>query len=310
MTDARIMRATLGFLFEPGDRRLAELLASHGLTDTYNLVTRGTTSFTPRAELGGLTTAQMADAADAAVTYASAGGGRIVIPDDEDWPVGLDDARDWAPVCLWVAGPGSIPQPQRSVTVVGARACTAYGEHVATDLAAGLADKGRRWCTSNGFGVDRAVLRAAAGGRRAPGRGRAVRPGPTPQRRPGPSGRQLADAGLLITGFPPGARTNRARADLNRLYLAVLTARHRRGRGAAARTRAGRGGEALRHGRAVMAVPGPVTSVMSTRLPPAAARPPARCGRSPASRTILTDLRGAFTPVWPRTRRPTMTGPA
>lgn len=299
MTDARIMRATLGFLFEPADRRLADLLASHGLTDTYNLVTRGTTSFTPRAELGGLTTARMADAADAAVTYASAGGGRIVIPDDEDWPVGLDDARDWAPICLWVAGPGIIPQPQSAVTVVGARACTAYGEDVASDLAAGLSDNGQTVVSTNGFGVDRAALRAAAA---VEGHPVAVVPCGLDQLRPDDHvAQQLADNGLLISGFPPGTRYNRSRADLNRLFLAVLT-------GGTVVVESPLRGSALtvavtaaQHGRAAMTVPGPVTSLMSHgchRL----LRDHPEVRPVTGVDDVLADLRSAFVPVWPRTR--------
>ena len=294
----RIARAMLGFLFEPGDHQLGQLLATHGTVDTYDLLAAAEVSFTPRRELAALTAGQMWDAATAAVETA-AGGGRIVIPDDADWPLGLDDAGEWAPACVWVCGPGWIPQPQQSVTVVGARACTAYGEHVATDLASGLADEGRIVVTSNGFGLDRAVLRAALA---VEGHPVAVVPCGLDRLRSDDQARladQLTSAGLLMTGFPPGAEMTRARAELNRLYLAVLTAGTVVVEAPLHGPAVAVAGEALRHGRAVMAVPGPVTSATSKgchRL----LRDHREVRPVTSVEEILTDLRGAFTPVWKR----------
>ncbi|GIF69348.1 hypothetical protein Ais01nite_73830 [Asanoa ishikariensis] len=299
--DARIARAVLGFLLEPGDQQLAQLLAAHGPVDGCRLLASGEVSFTPRRELSGWTADQMWDAAEASAETAAgtSGSGRVVIPDDEHWPVGLDDARDWAPVCLWVSGPGWIPQPQQSVTVVGARACTAYGEHVASDLASGLADQGRTLVTSNGFGVDRAVLRA---GMVAEGHPVAVLPCGLDELRSDDQAvlaGQLGDAGLLMTAFAPGAQPTRARAELSRLYLAVLTAGTVVVEASLRGLALGVASEALRRGRVVMAVPGPITSAASTgchRL--LRDHPQVRPVTSVPE--ILTDLRGAFTPVWPR----------
>ncbi|MEN8650627.1 DNA-processing protein DprA [Streptomyces sp. 21So2-11] len=94
-------------------------------------------------------------------------GGRFVCPDDQEWPRQLDDLGDARPIGLWVRG-----RPQlriwalRSVAVVGARACTPYGAHMAASLATGLAERG--WVVVSGaaFGVDGAAHRGvlAAGG--------------------------------------------------------------------------------------------------------------------------------------------------
>lgn len=76
-------------------------------------------------------------------------GGRLVTPADDEWPVlalssfaGVplrDKPQGRAPLALWVIGPVRIDQVcRRAAAVVGTRACTAYGEHVAADLSAGL----------------------------------------------------------------------------------------------------------------------------------------------------------------------------
>ena len=107
-------------------------------------------------------------------------GARIVTPDDDEWPIQLDDLRRisrengervdqdvFPPVCLWLRGaPPLADVVHRSVAVVGARASTPYGNHVATELAYGLAERG--WCVVSGgaYGIDAQAHRGAltAGG--------------------------------------------------------------------------------------------------------------------------------------------------
>ena len=81
------------------------------------------------------------------------------------WPSGSPAAGDLAALA------------RRAVAVVGARACTDYGEHVAAELAAGLGDRGWTVVSGAAFGIDAAAHRgslAVAGGhrRRAGLRGR------------------------------------------------------------------------------------------------------------------------------------------
>jgi len=290
----RVARAGLGWLFEPGDMTLAELLATNGPVDAYDLVAGGLVTFAPRPELAGLSLPQMRAQAATAVDAAHRDG-RIVIPEDRDWPAGLDDARDWTPVCLWTAGPGAIPQPRQAVTLVGARACTAYGEHMARDLASGLVTHGWAVVSSAALGIERAALAAE-------GAAVAVLPHGIDQLL-GDRQRQfthlLGEQGLLVRAFPAGAVPRRDRAQLNALYLAILTggtvvveAPVRASALAVVAT-------AVRHGRAGMAVPGPVTSAMSTgchRL----LREDRQIRIVTGVDDIVTDLRHAFAPVWPR----------
>jgi DNA processing protein len=66
---------------------------------------------------------------------------RLVVPGDAEWPTQLDDLGDARPLLLWVRGTADLRYCcLRSVSVVGARAATAYGVHVGTELAASLAE--------------------------------------------------------------------------------------------------------------------------------------------------------------------------
>lgn len=194
-------------------------------------------------------------------------GGRLVVPEDPCWPEGLDDLGPAAPLCLWVRGTVDDAtlrdRLRRSVAVVGARACTAYGEHVTAELAAGLAAEG--WCVVSGgaYGVDAVAHRSAL----------AVR-GPTVAFLAGgvdrlyPAGntallRAVVDGGALVSEVPPGSVPAKVRfLQRNRLIAAVaratvvVEAAWRSGALSTARHAAG----LL---RPVGAVPGPVTSASS-----------------------------------------------
>ncbi len=49
---------------------------------------------------------------------------------------------------------------ERAAAIVGTRAATAYGEHVAAELAAGLADRDVTVVSGGAYGVDGAAHRA------------------------------------------------------------------------------------------------------------------------------------------------------
>ena len=67
---------------------------------------------------------------------------RLLIPGDEEWPAQLDDLGDLRPVVLWARGSADLRQScAGSVSIVGSRAATGYGSHVAIELAAVLAEK-------------------------------------------------------------------------------------------------------------------------------------------------------------------------
>ncbi|WP_203567172.1 DNA-processing protein DprA [Aestuariimicrobium ganziense] len=92
----------------------------------------------------------------------------VLIPGDEHWPGALGDLGDRAPYVLFARGATSfLTRPMSDlVTVTGARASTAYGEHIAAILAGGLAANERVTVAGGAYGIEGAVHRAtlAAGG--------------------------------------------------------------------------------------------------------------------------------------------------
>src|SRR6202040_2160045 len=78
-------------------------------------------------------------------------GGRLITPDDDEWPTlafaafasgaAVSKPQGRAPLVLWALGPARLDDTaERAAAVVGPRAATSYGEQVAADLAAGLAE--------------------------------------------------------------------------------------------------------------------------------------------------------------------------
>jgi len=87
----------------------------------------------------------------------------LLVPEDADlWPEQLDDLGDHAPPALWVRGdPVGLAGLRRGTAIVGARAATAYGEHVATELAGDLSLEGVAIVSGAAYGIDGAAHRAA-----------------------------------------------------------------------------------------------------------------------------------------------------
>jgi DNA processing protein len=151
----------------------------------------------------------------------------------------------------------------RSIALVGARAATGYGEHVAMESAAGLGARGFAIVSGGAYGIDGAAHRAAlAAGRTtiaflAGGVDRLYPAGHSDLLR------RVADTGALIGELPCGSTPTRWRFLMrNRLIAAVsnatvvVEAGHRSGSLNTA-------GHASQMGRPLGAVPGPVTSPAS-----------------------------------------------
>jgi DNA processing protein len=198
-------------------------------------------------------------------------GGRLITPDSDEWPTlafaafgGAAKSRGGAPLVLWALGSSRLDEvAERSAALVGTRASTAYGEHMAADLAAGLVERDVAVVSGGAYGIDGAAHRAAL---EAEGVTVAALAGGIDV--PYPAGHstllhRIGQHGLLFTEYPPGVRPARHRfLTRNRLVAAVS--------GAAVVVEAGlRSGAANTAawarslGRVVGAVPGPVTSSAS-----------------------------------------------
>ena len=151
----------------------------------------------------------------------------------------------------------------RSVAVVGARACTEYGAHLAATLGAGLADRGWTVVSGAAYGVDGAAHRGALA---ADGATVAVLASGVDDAYPRGHTEligRIAEQGLLVAELPPGDHPTRSRFVQRNRVIAALTrgtvvveAELRSGSLVTAR-------RALALGRFTMGVPGPVTSGLS-----------------------------------------------
>jgi DNA processing protein len=255
--DEELARAAWSRLSEPGDLRVASLIGEVGPSQALHaLLTRDVDwmqRYLPRL-------AELDPVRDLRALKAL--GGRLVLPGQPEWPSGLAQLAA-APPCLWVRGPVSLDELDgRSVSVVGARASTAYGEHVAGELGSGLAGRGFLVVSGLAYGIDGTAHRAALGA----GTSLAVVAGGVD--RAYPRGHdalmgELVRRGAVVSEVPPGSAPTRSRfLQRNRLIAAltggtvVVEAAVRSGALSTARAAA-----AL--GRPVAAVPGPVTSASS-----------------------------------------------
>ncbi|MBT2498530.1 DNA-processing protein DprA [Agromyces sp. ISL-38] len=188
-------------------------------------------------------------------------------PADAVWPVELRQLGPSAPLALWLRGDSALlgaPLSDR-VAIVGARAATAYGTHIATTLSSDLVRRGRVIVSGGSYGIDAAAHRGANGA--APGRTIAVLASGLD--RPQPSAHDdlfahiVEAGGLLVAELPPGAAPTRWRFLQRARLIATLS-------GATVVVEAGRRSAALNVaslasalGRPVAAIPGPLTSPTS-----------------------------------------------
>jgi DNA processing protein len=267
MSEAELLaRVFLARVVEPGDETAGRWVRELGVHEVADRL-RGGGQVLPGVSgkrwAGLLARAGRADPhADLAV--ARDAGARFVCPGNAEWPSQLDDLGDARPLGLWVRGrPGLRMWALRSVAVVGARACTEYGAHMAAVLAAGLAERGWVVVSGGAYGVDGAAHRGALGAG-----GATVAVLACGVDRPYPRGHtelinRIAEQGLVVGELPPGEHPTPTRFVLRNRVIAALTrgtvvveAAHRSGSLVTARA-------AQRLGRFTMGVPGPVTSGLS-----------------------------------------------
>lgn len=191
-------------------------------------------------------------------------GARLALPGDEVWPAGVDDLGRNAPLALWWRGTApALASLAHSIALVGARAATGYGEHVAMESSAGLVDRGFTIVSGAAYGIDGMAHRAALA---SSGLTVAFLAGGVDRFYPSGHdallGRIVAD-GAVVSELPCGAAPTKWRfLQRNRLIAAssaatiVLEAGWRSGSLNTA-------GHAAALGRSLGAVPGPVTSPTS-----------------------------------------------
>ena len=274
--DDRVARLCLAQVVEPGSSAVWHALQAASATDVWDAVRAGE----PLDRLGkraldGLAARVAAAEPERQLEQLDAMGGRLVCPGDDEWPDGLDwhpevmsgDVHEMAPpFVLFARGPFRIRSAVgASVAVVGARAATPYGQEVAKELAFGLAEAGVTVVSGGAYGIDAAAHRGALAARAAPtvavlacgldvayprGNDRLLR--------------AICADGLLLSEVPPGAHVTRLRFLVRNRLVAALSQGTVVVEAAARSGSLSTAGRAKDLGRHVMAVPGPVTSDLTT----------------------------------------------
>lgn len=91
---------------------------------------------------------------------------QLVVPGDALWPVQVADLGQHAPIALWWRGiPNALRALDNSIALVGARASSGYGEHVAMEAASGLVDRGYAIVSGAAYGIDGMAHRSALASR-------------------------------------------------------------------------------------------------------------------------------------------------
>ncbi|PPH20514.1 DNA-protecting protein DprA [Rathayibacter sp. AY1C4] len=192
-------------------------------------------------------------------------GAQLLLPGAPEWPESLDDLGPHAPLLLWLRGDPAAFAPPHRLALVGARAATGYGEHVAAELAAGVATRGVSVVSGGAFGIDAVAHRAALG---SGGRTVAFLAGGADRLYPTAHAdllhRIIATPGCAVaTEVPPGTTPTRWRfLQRNRLIAASTSATVVVEAGARSGS-LNTAGHAAALGRPLGAVPGPVTSASS-----------------------------------------------
>ncbi|WP_106814123.1 DNA-processing protein DprA [Microbacterium timonense] len=216
---------------EPGDSVAGRLIAARGPVEALQAVLAGGAlpELTPRelsdARKRWVPRLSMQAVTDA-IRIAAVRGVQLVTRDDDRWPAQLDDLEVHAPLCLWVRGDlSALPRLRASVAIVGARASTRYGDHVAMELAAELAANGVAVVSGGAYGIDGAAHRAALA---ADGLTAALLAGGAERAYPAGHTQLLDDvarSGLVISEVPCGTAPTKWRfLQRNRLIAAVSAA--------------------------------------------------------------------------------------
>ncbi|WP_026924588.1 DNA-processing protein DprA [Glycomyces arizonensis] len=316
--DPRHALMLLSSMVEPGDAELDDLLGDVGPVEAVRCIWEGEIP----ERLRRITSAAVActrnprERCEALVSATEACGSRVLIPGDPEWPEQLrdlllicdtDEPHLRPPRCLWVRGDGDLAAMcRRSVAIVGARAASGYGKHVAQFLAADLAEAGWTVVSGGALGIDRAAHMGSMG-----------RGGPTVAvlasgvEQPYPqSNRSMFDVivqkGMLVSEWPPCSSPMKHRFLTRNRVIAALAAGTvvvEAGMRSGARNTARHTAELE---RVLMFTPGPVTSSSSVGVHRLAREPWAARLVTRAEEVIedVTGIGGPMAPEPPRQRRP------
>jgi DNA processing protein len=277
LSEDKLARAALAYLAEPGDPALGALL---GICEPAEVLAAIKADMVPgtgpgcgdtpasRAALEralGRWRVRLPSLPDAeSIAGGCRDGVRLVCPGDAEWPAALDGLDRARPYALWVRGNADLRFAcSRSVAMVGSRAATGYGGHVAGEIAADLGERGWVIISGGAYGIDAAAHRGALAAEAI-----TVAVLACGVDYPYPAGHAdlfmaIAAQGLVISEWPPGRHPARMRFLVRNRVIAALacgTVIVEAGERSGALNTARHAGDL---GKPLMAVPGPVTSAQS-----------------------------------------------
>ena len=175
LSEEKLARAALTYLAEPGDPALGALL---GICEPAEVLAAIKADMLPgtgpgcgdspasraalERALGRWRTRLPRLPDDEGIAGACRDGIRLICPGDAEWPGALDQLGQARPYALWLRGTADLRVAcARSVSIVGSRAATGYGGHVAGEIAADLAERGWAIVSGGAYGIDSAAHRGA-----------------------------------------------------------------------------------------------------------------------------------------------------
>jgi DNA processing protein len=277
LSEEKLARAALTYLAEPGDPALGALLA---ICSPAEVLAAIKADMLPGAGPGCGDTPASRTALDRALSRWRArlpelpdderiagicrDGVGLTCPGDAGWPDALDQLGQARPYALWVRGHTDLRFAcSRSVSMVGSRAATSYGGHVAGEIAADLGERGWAVVSGGAYGIDAAAHRGALAAEAV-----TIAVLACGVDYPYPAGHAdlfaaIAAQGMVVSEWPPGRHPARTRFLVRNRVIAAL------GCGTVIVEAGERSGalNTARHaanlGKPLMAVPGPVTSAQS-----------------------------------------------
>lgn len=153
-------RAVWSFVTEPGDGVAGSLIEAVGAVEALRRVLADAARQERIDGEYGTALGRWAPRLDGAAFATALGvadrrGVRLVTRAHQMWPVQLDDLGIHVPIALWARGRLDVLGRLRpSVALVGARAATSYGDHIARELAADLGGAGIPIVSGAAYGID------------------------------------------------------------------------------------------------------------------------------------------------------------
>ena len=217
-------RLVISLAGEPGDERVGLAVAEFGAVEAVQTWQRGIGA---GAMVKSINRVLASREIERAVKSLNSVQGRFITPQDCEWPLALDDLDLATPVGLWCVGAGSLAElAKRSLAIVGARAATAYGERIATDIAAQAAQESVTVISGAAYGIDaaahRGVLSAAGATVAVLACGVDVA---YPASHRGLLTR-ISETGVVVSEAPPGAQPHKHRFLIRNRLIAALVAGH------------------------------------------------------------------------------------